>query len=243
MAATIFVDFFRRLRVPAPLTVSRSLPGQSTPRNSSPPPFDAVERSGPNIAADSSAVATGLNEAASLIKAAYHNRHRRHDAAAAVTACWAAGAAVEDLGRHDRELWYIRDLVQIIRFDEDLHTPPVANALGLLRTCVADKLLPVLREDSCSLEQLAIAMSEVKRAVRDLRNWLPILQLRQEQQLEGSVCINSDIGGNADCERIIISAQRNEASNGFQVNAPMRGDASFLAAMIAAFAPSGTHRS
>src|ERR1044071_2965103 len=82
-----------------------------------------------DIAAEAEATTTSLDQAVSRIKALQ------------------APGASKDLVKHTNELDKIRGLVQKIRFQEDLHTPPVAVALATLKV-VMDRLASVLKAGS-----------------------------------------------------------------------------------------------
>jgi len=111
-------------------------------------------------------------------------------------------------------------LVQKIQLQDGFHTPRVAEALGTLQM-VAERLVA----STDSLRRVTSMMGELKAAKANLYDSLPAnIYEGDDNKCSNGVQIAAEVGGKAVEGRVIVSACRNEVKDGFQVNAPIRGD-------------------
>ena len=141
------------------------------------------------------------------------------------------------LRKHHADLTTVRNLVQKIRFQGDLQTPPVGIALAELKA-VADGLVQVSSSagrSSLATQELANAVHAVVQAGENLRQRLPgDVSTAVNNEAVGGFQNNAAIGGVRPDGRVITDATGNKATDATQVNAPMYGDPAALAQFLAA---------
>ncbi|KAH6641862.1 hypothetical protein F5144DRAFT_149853, partial [Chaetomium tenue] len=156
-----------------------------------------------------------------------------------------AGDAPASLRQHDSELATVRKLVQKIRFQEDLQTPPVAMALEELEAVVTALAELVVRADGggggaaeLATPQLADAVYAVVQAGQNLRQRLPgDVATVVNNEVNGGFQTNAAIGGARPEGRVITESTGNKSTDATQINAPMYGDLGALAQFMAAAMP------
>jgi hypothetical protein len=150
------------------------------------------------------------------------------------------------LRQHDSELAAVRKLVQKIRFQEDLQTPPVGMALeelGAVVAALADLVAgPGADGERGAAElatpQLADAVYAVVQAGQNLRQRLPgDIAMVSNNEAQGGFQGNAAIGGARPEGRVITESTGNKSTDATQINAPMYGDLNLLAQFMAAAMP------
>ncbi|KAH6849627.1 hypothetical protein B0I37DRAFT_92760 [Chaetomium sp. MPI-CAGE-AT-0009] len=158
-------------------------------------------------------------------------------------ACLASDAPAA-LRQHDSELATVRKLVQKIRFQEDMQTPPVGIALAELEavvTALADLVTGAGGERGAAelaTPQLADAVYAVVQAGQNLRQRLPgDIAMVANNEVIGGFQGNAAIGGARPEGRVITESTGNKSTDATQINAPMYGDLNLLAQFMAAAMP------
>ncbi|RYP01148.1 hypothetical protein DL765_010876 [Monosporascus sp. GIB2] len=151
------------------------------------------------------------------------------------TGCQAPSASAA-LSKHNADLTTVRNLVQKVRFQGDLQTPPVGIALTELKV-VADRLAQVLSAGPASLatQEFTNAMDEVVQAAKNLQQRLPgDISTAVSNEAQGGFQNNAAVGGARGDGRLTTEATRNKSTDATQINAPIYGDPAALAQFVAA---------
>ncbi|KAL6825254.1 hypothetical protein V8C40DRAFT_266163 [Trichoderma camerunense] len=144
-----------------------------------------------------------------------------------------------NVSKHLEELSKVSNLVQKIRYQEDLQTRSVAIALATLKG-VAKKLDKVLGRGKVLQEQLSNTMNELHEAGENLRQQLPgDISTAVSNEVTKGLQINAALGGNRPEGRLLTEAIENKSTSAYQINAPIYGDASFLKDLILAATQAG----
>jgi hypothetical protein len=136
----------------------------------------------------------------------------------------------EKLVAYMKQLAAIRELLQQIKFQDALQTPVVGSALIKVQSVML-QLAQGLEDDICDHDRLIHRMDELSQATDNLRRQFPgDTSVALENKAERAFQANAAIGGKAPEGRLHTTASKNEAKDAVMINAPVFGDASWLAA-------------
>jgi hypothetical protein len=136
----------------------------------------------------------------------------------------------ENLDTYLKQLAAIRELLQQIRFKDAFQTPAVCSALIKVKSVML-QLAQGLEDDICHPDRLIHRMDELSQATDNLRRQFPgDTSVASENKAERAFQANAAIGGKAPEGRLHTTASKNEAIDAVMINAPIYGDAPWLAA-------------
>ncbi|GAB1312031.1 hypothetical protein MFIFM68171_02241 [Madurella fahalii] len=138
---------------------------------------------------------------------------------------------------YQTEITSTRELLTKVRYQRGFHTAEVATALATLHTIIEALSRVVVVTASSDRVALDGVMDELSSARKNLLSSLPAnVYEAADNKLRDGVQVNAEVGGAAVEGRSMSAVYRNEAVNGFQVNAPVRGDMSAMMQIAAMYA-------
>jgi len=135
---------------------------------------------------------------------------------------------------HYQALRNTRALVQKVRYQEDLQVPHVIAALVKLGGVIDRLVARTAKGSACSVDGVSDAMDEVEQAAKDLSHRLPgDINVAEDNTANGGFQVNAAIGVEQSDRRKLIETRRNMVTDAIQINAPIYGNAAFLAEIAA----------
>ncbi|KAK0633844.1 hypothetical protein B0T14DRAFT_561386 [Immersiella caudata] len=138
---------------------------------------------------------------------------------------------------YQTEITSTREILTKVRYQRGFHTAEVATALATLHTIIESLSQVVVVTSSSNRVALDGVMDELSSARKNLLSSLPAnVYEAADNKLRDGVQVNAEVGGAAVEGRSMSAVYRNEAANGFQINAPVRGDMSAMMQLAAMYA-------